>query len=90
MAKDELESAFEAADEYELLWHRARAGAKAATKGIERLQARCQSLEDVIGDLRLEVASERARGDRAEREVLGLRKKVERLSLKIIGLWGAE
>jgi hypothetical protein len=44
----------------------------------------------VVGDLRLEAASERARADRAEREVLGLRKKVERLSLKIIGLWGAE
>jgi len=90
MAKDELESALDAADDYELLWHRARAGAKAATKGIERLQGRCQSLEDVVGDLRLEAASERARADRAEREVLGLRKKVERLSLKIIGLWGAE
>lgn len=86
MSDDELDDA----EYYELLWHRARAGARSATKGIERLQGRCQSLEDVVGDLRLEAASERARADRAEREVLGLRKKVERLSLKIISLWGAE
>lgn len=44
----------------------------------------------MIDELTLEVAGERGRRERAEAENASLEKKVERLSLRIIGLWGKE
>lgn len=87
---DELEDALADADRYELAWLRAREGARSATKGLERLQDRYERLADLCEELRLDVAAERTRADRAERESASLRKKVERLSMKIIALWGEQ
>lgn len=75
---------------YELLWLRAREGARSATKGLERLQARYDRLHDDYDELLLEEAAQRSRAERAEREARSLRMKVERLSLRIIDLWGKE
>ena len=84
----ELEEAWAMADEYELRWLRAREGARSAGKGVERAIARYERERLISGDLRLELAAERAARDKAEREAKSLRLKVERLSLRILGLWG--
>lgn len=86
----ELDEAWSEAHRYELLWLRAKEGARTTTKGLERLQDRYDRLADVCEDLRLEAAAERNRADRAERESASLRKKVERLSMRIIALWGEQ
>ena len=85
---DELEEAWAAADEFELLWHRAREGARGARKGLERIQARNAALRMTINELRLEVAHERSLRQRAEAEKQSLVKKIERLSLRLISSWG--
>lgn len=86
----ELEEAWAAADEFELLWHRAREGARGARVGIERLQARHAVLRLQIDDLQLEVAHERSLRQRAEAERDSLMRKIERLSLRLIDSWGKE
>ena len=65
--QSELDEAWAAADEYELLWHRAREGCRGATRGLER-----------------------ALRWKAEAEARSLENKVQRLSLRIIELWGKE
>ena len=84
----EADEAWAAADEYELRWLRAREGARAACKGVERANARYDRERLISDDLRLELTAERALRQRAENEIRSLRNKVERLSLRIIEMWG--
>ena len=87
-ASSEADEAWAAADEYELRWLRAREGARAACKGVQRANARYERERLISDDLRLELTAERALRQRAENEVRSLRNKVERLSLRIIEMWG--
>lgn len=73
---------------YELLWYRAREGARGARKGIERLQQKNAVLRLHIDDLRLDLAAERSLRQRAEAERESLMRKIERLSLRLISSWG--
>jgi predicted nuclease with TOPRIM domain len=66
---------------YELQWHRATAGAASANKAIRRLQAKCHRLEETNRLLSAEV-------DKLRHEAHETEKKVARLSLRIIELWG--
>ena len=86
----ELDEAWAAADEYELLWHRAREGARGARKGIERLQAKVRHLQEQCRQDRLEIANLWSRNARLEAENRSLQNKVERLSLRLIDSWGKE
>jgi chromosome segregation ATPase len=88
--KSELEEAWAAADEYELLWHRAREGCRGAQRGLERAAGRLRREREKSEELLLDLAHERAMRSKAEAEVRSLEKKVQRLSLKILQLWGAE
>jgi hypothetical protein len=49
-----------------------------------------RDLEREISELRLELAAERSRRQRAEAAGESLMKKVERLSLRILGYWMGE
>lgn len=88
--KSELEEAWAAADEFELLWHRAREGCRGAQRGLERALARLRRERARCEELLLELASERSLRERAEAEARSLQNKVQRLSLRILELWGAE
>ena len=66
---------------HELQWRRAAAGAASANKAIRRLQAKCHRLEDTNTLLSAEV--EKLRHEAHETE-----KKIARLSLRILELWG--
>jgi hypothetical protein len=88
--KSELEEAWAAADEFELLWHRAREGSRGAQRGLERAMARYRREKARADENYLALTYERARRWRAEAEVKSLENKVERLSLRIIELWGKE
>lgn len=90
MENDELDEAWAAADEYELLWHRAREGAAGARRGIERLQAKIRRLEERYRSDSLEIASLHSRCHRLTVENKSLQNKVERLSLRLIDSWGKE
>ena len=90
MSQNELDEAWAAADEYELLWHRAREGCRGAQRGLERALARLRRERERIADLLLELAHERAMRAKAETEARSLENKVQRLSLRILELWGAE
>lgn len=86
----ELDEAWAAADEYELLWRRAREGAAGARRGIERLQAKIRRLEERYRSDSLEIASLHSRCHRLTVESRSLQNKVERLSLRLIDSWGKE
>lgn len=88
--KSELDEAWAAADEYELLWHRAREGSRGAQRGLERALARLRRERERNADLLLELAHEQTMRARAEAEARSLQNKVQRLSLRILELWGAE
>lgn len=68
-------------DLYELLYLRATEGARAANRGIERLQ-------DKIVHLEAELAIAEVRLNRLRRENGELEKKVERLSIRLLKEWG--
>lgn len=87
---EELDEAWAAADEFELLWLRAREGARGARKGLERLQARVRKMAEEYRTLRLELANAWSKSMRLESENRSLKNKVERLSLRIIESWGKE
>ncbi len=76
------------ADEFELLWHRAREGARGARKGIERLQAKVRRLEEQCRKDRMEIASLWSKNARLESDRRSLENKVQRLSLRLIAEWG--
>ena len=80
---DELIDLQRRADDFELLYLRAREGAQAANRGLHRLRAGYASAK-----LDLRVAE--ARIERLQRENGELEKKIERLSLRIIGEWGKQ
>lgn len=86
----EIDEAWAAADEYELLWHRAREGARGARKGIERLQAKIRQLTEQYRQDRLEIAGLWSKCWRLEAENKSLQNKIERLSLRLIDSWGKE
>jgi hypothetical protein len=88
--KSELEEAWAAADEYELRWLRAREGCRGAQRGLERAAARLRREKQRCGELLLDLAHERSMRAKAEVEASSLEKKVQRLSLRILELWGAE
>ena len=85
---DELDEAWAAADEFELLWHRAREGARGARKGIERLQAKVRRLEEQYRRDVLEIASLQSQVHRLTMDNRSLQNKVQRLSLRLIAEWG--
>ena len=87
---DEIDEAWAAADEYELLWHRAREGARGARIGIERLQAKIRRMEEQYRQDRLEIANLWSRNARLEADNRSLQNKVQRLSLRLIDSWGKE
>lgn len=68
-------------DLYELLYLRATEGARAANRGIERLQHK-------IGYLTAEVEIAGVRMSALRRENAELEKKIERLSLRLLKEWG--
>jgi hypothetical protein len=90
VSQSELDEAWAAADEYELLWHRAREGSRGAQRGLERSRARLRRERERNAELLLELAHERTMRAKAEAEVRSLQNKVQRLSLRILELWGAE
>jgi hypothetical protein len=90
VSQSELDEAWAAADEFELLWHRAREGSRGAQRGLERALARLRRERERNADLLLELAHERTMRAKAEAEVRSLENKVQRLSLRILELWGAE
>jgi hypothetical protein len=90
VSQTELDAAWAAADEYELLWHRAREGSRGAQRGLERALARLRREREKSEELLLELAHERTMRAKAEAEARSLQNKVQRLSLRILELWGAE
>lgn len=63
---------------------------RAVDEVIEKQKQQLLVAAAAIDELTLEVAGERGRRERAEAENQSLSKKVERLSLRIIELWGKE
>jgi hypothetical protein len=88
--KSELEEAWAAADEYELLWLRAREGCRGAQRGLERAVARLRRERERGGELLLAITQERALRWKAEAEVQSLQNKVQRLSLRLMESWSKE
>lgn len=88
--QNEIDEAWAVADEYELLWHRAREGARGARIGIERLQAKVRRMEEQHRQDRLEIANLWSKNSRLQAENQSLQNKVERLSLRLIDSWGKE
>lgn len=86
----ELEDAWAEADEYELRWLRAKEAARGAQRGIERLQAKIRRLEERYRSDSLQIADLLSRCHRLTIENKSLKNKVERLSLRVIDLWGKE
>jgi hypothetical protein len=79
----EIQRLAELAGRYELLWRRAVEGARSANKGLDRVQRKAYRLEC---DLRLAQGEiDRLRHEHHENE-----KKLQRLSLRILELWGNE
>jgi hypothetical protein len=68
---------------YELQWRRASDGAVGANKAVRRLKARLWRMSDALTLCRAE-------SERLRRELDEQTKKVSRLSLKILSMWGGE
>jgi hypothetical protein len=77
-------------DHYELQWMRARRGAASANKAIRRLQATVDRLRAELADVRDDVTIGGISKSRLIHENQELKKKVQRLSLKILELWSKE
>jgi hypothetical protein len=77
-------------DYYELQWMRARHGAATANKAIRRLRATVDRLRSELDDVRDDVTLGGISKSRLIHENQELKKKVERLSLKILDLWSQE
>lgn len=90
MSQSELDEAWAAADEYELLWLRAREGCRGAQRGLERALARLRREQSRAGELLLALTQERALRWKAEAEVQSLENKVQRLSLRLMESWSKE
>jgi hypothetical protein len=79
----ELTEAWATAEEYELRWHRSKALNRKAKRIVEKLQKQ-RRLD------RLDIANLISKNERLEAESRSLVNKVERLSLRVIELWGKE
>lgn len=77
-------------EDFEVKWLRARHGADGARRGLARAQRKIADLNRRVYELTLSLAAEQNRRARAEAENSSLMKKIERLSLRIIELWGKE
>lgn len=77
-------------DSYEVLWLRAREAARGAQKGIVRLRAKVRRCGEEYRSLLLEMANVKSKYLRLAAENRSLENKVERLSLRLIELWGKE
>lgn len=86
--REAAEKARKSADMYELQWRRAMDGAATANKGVRRLKAKVESLRAALNEAKLDTRYEGGRCARLEHENTELKKKIERLSLHIIKLWG--
>jgi len=72
------------ADDYELMYLRAAEGSRGHQRGLERALRRAARLES---ELRLERASKTSQIGRLLAENESLKKKAERLSLRLIAEW---
>jgi hypothetical protein len=79
-----------ACERYELQWRRAADGARSANKAVRRLQARVESLTAALSEARLDTRCETGLVSRLAHENAELKKKVQRLSLRILDLWSRE
>lgn len=79
--RDEIDRLEERANTFELLYLRAREGAQAANRGIDRLKASNERL-------RQDLMIAEAQIEKLRHSNHNLEKKVERLSLRLIGEWG--
>lgn len=87
---DEIARLEDLCDYYELQWRRASMGAVTANKGIRRLQDRVESLRAALDEARADVTYEGGVVSRLKHENAELKKKIQRLSLKILELWSRE
>jgi hypothetical protein len=87
---DDIERLERLCDYYELQWRRASDGAASANKAIRRLQARVDRLLAELAETRDDVTVGGLSKARLLHENEQLKKKVERLSLKILDLWSRE
>lgn len=87
---DEIARLEDLCDHCELQWRRACMGAQAANKGIRRLQAKVESLRALLAEAEEDVSYEGGICSRLKHENAELKKKVQRLSLKILDLWSRE
>lgn len=77
-------------DYYELQWRRATDGARTANKAVRRLQGQMMTLKSALSEARLDARCEGGLVARLTHENQELKKKVQRLSLRILDLWSKE
>lgn len=87
---DEIARLEDLCDYYELQWRRAAEGAKTANKAVRRLQGRVTALKAALDEARLDARCEGGLVARLTHENQELKKKVQRLSLRILDLWSKE
>lgn len=75
---------------YELQWHRATSGAVSANKAVRRLKQTVERLKAAVAEARDDARIARAELERATHDREETEKRVQRLSLRILDLWGRE
>lgn len=90
MNPEQIAALMAISDDYELRWRRAADGARSANKAVRRLQARVESLTAALSEARLDARCETGLVSRLAHENAELKKKVQRLSLRILDLWSRE
>lgn len=88
--EDEIARLEDLCDHFELLWRRAAEGAKTANKAVRRLQGKVATMKAALAKAEEDVSYEGGISQRLGHENEELRKKVQRLSLKILDLWSKE
>ena len=87
---DEIARLEDLCDYYELQWRRAAEGARTANKAVRRLQGQMMTLKSALSEARLVARCEGGLVARLTHENQELKKKVQRLSLRILDLWSKE